>query len=178
MKTARSGQREREKSKDCCNKIRVTAMTSSLENEVQRIVASMGNEQDDQEPATPETKQMRLFTSTIFQTQLLFSKRKETQQRILPQLKQLLQSQASHPLLLVMQWVFLYFFLMLSTLAFQLSLIFHPPIATVIIIPKSQTVTLHATLQQGRVLNPITISQSETTPTTGKGHQDAKQAKG
>jgi len=33
-------------------------------------------------------------------------------------------------------------------------------------------------LQLGRVLSPLTISQSQTTPTTGKGHQDAKQATG
>jgi hypothetical protein len=48
----------------------------------------------------------------------------------------------------------------------------------VTIIPKSQTVTLTGSLQLGRVLQPLTISQSQTTPTTGKGHQDAKQAQG
>jgi hypothetical protein len=56
--------------------------------------------------------------------------------------------------------------------------ILNPPIATVTIIPKSQTVTMTGTLQLGRVLQPLTISQSQTVSTTGKGHQDAKAASG
>ena len=44
--------------------------------------------------------------------------------------------------------------------------------------PKSQTVTLSGTVQLGRVVPPITISQSQTTPATGKGHQDARVATG
>ena len=55
---------------------------------------------------------------------------------------------------------------------------FTPPIATVTIIPKSQTVTLSGTLQLGRLLSPLTLSQSQTVPTTGKGLQIAKQAQG
>src|SRR5207248_10256245 len=54
----------------------------------------------------------------------------------------------------------------------------NPPIATVTIIPKSQQVTLNGTLQLGRVLPPLTISQSQTTATTGKGHQPAERASG
>src|SRR5258708_2035245 len=56
--------------------------------------------------------------------------------------------------------------------------VFFPPIATVTIIPKSQTVTLTGTLQLGRLLHPINIRESQTVPTTGKGHQDAKSATG
>jgi VCBS repeat-containing protein len=69
-------------------------------------------------------------------------------------------------------------FLIVTTLAFQLYCIANPPIATITIMPKSQTVTLSGTLQLGRVLPPLTLSQSQTAPTTGKGHQDAKQAQG
>lgn len=65
-----------------------------------------------------------------------------------------------------------------STLAFQLYCLFYPPIATVTIIPESQQVTLSSTLQLGRILSPLKLSQSQTTPTTGKGHQDAKAATG
>lgn len=72
----------------------------------------------------------------------------------------------------------LYLLLIVSTLAFQRYSIVNPPIATVTIVPKSQTVTLTDTLQLGRLLQPITISQSQTVSTTGKGHQDAKEATG
>ena len=65
-----------------------------------------------------------------------------------------------------------------SSLTFQLYCIVNPPIATITIIPKSQSVTLTGTVQLGRVLPPLTISQSQNTATTGKGHQDAKAATG
>lgn len=68
--------------------------------------------------------------------------------------------------------------LVLSCIAFQVYLLFHPPTTTVTIIPTSQTVTLSGTLQVGRLLSPLTLSQSQTVPTTGKGHQDARQATG
>lgn len=69
-------------------------------------------------------------------------------------------------------------FLIVSNLAFQFFCLFNPPIATVTIIPKSQTVTMTGIVQLGRVLQPLTISQSQTTPTTGKGHQDVRAATG
>src|SRR5439155_14572851 len=72
----------------------------------------------------------------------------------------------------------LFLFIIISSITFQAYLIFNPPIATVTIIPKSQTVSLSGTLQLGRLLNPITISQSQTVATTGHGHQDAKAATG
>jgi Baseplate J-like protein len=66
----------------------------------------------------------------------------------------------------------------ISSILFQLSLVFNPPIATVTIIPNVQTFTLNSTVQLGRMVHPITLSQSATIPTTGKGHQDATQATG
>jgi hypothetical protein len=68
--------------------------------------------------------------------------------------------------------------LIAATIAFQLYCIYNPPIATVTIIPKSQTVTLTGTVRLGRVVTPITLSQSQTTHTTGTGHQAAEKAKG
>jgi hypothetical protein len=53
---------------------------------------------------------------------------------------------------------------------------FFPPTVTVTIMPTSQTLSLTGTFQLGRLLQPITISQSQTVPTTGKGHQDARSA--
>lgn len=72
----------------------------------------------------------------------------------------------------------LYLFCILTCLAFQVYCIFNPPIATVTIVPKSQTVTMTGVLQLGRVLQSLTISQSQTVPATGKGHQDARYATG
>jgi hypothetical protein len=71
-----------------------------------------------------------------------------------------------------------YFVLILSSLFFQLYSIFNVPTATIYLIPKSQQITLTGTLQPGRVLNPITISQSQRTKTTGHGHQDSQRATG
>ncbi|HYT42690.1 MAG TPA: baseplate J/gp47 family protein, partial [Methylomirabilota bacterium] len=71
-----------------------------------------------------------------------------------------------------------YLFLIFSCIAFQFYMILNPPIATVTIIPKMKTVSLAGTLQLGRLLSPLTISQSQTVPTTGKGHQDARAATG
>jgi hypothetical protein len=67
---------------------------------------------------------------------------------------------------------------MLASIIFQVFEVLNPPIATITIIPKSQTISFNGTLQLGRVLSPLTISQSQTAPTTGKGHQDAKKAQG
>lgn len=71
-----------------------------------------------------------------------------------------------------------FLFLVFSCLALQLTLAFNPFIATVTIIPTSQQISLNGTLQLGRLLHPITLSQSQTVTTTGTGHQDAKQAQG
>ncbi len=69
-------------------------------------------------------------------------------------------------------------FLILSCLGFEVYLIFHPPTIQITIIPKTQQVALVGTLHLGRVLVPITLSQSQTIPTTGKGHQDPRAATG
>jgi hypothetical protein len=69
-------------------------------------------------------------------------------------------------------------FLVLSCIAIQLYCIMNPPIATVTIIPQSRHMTLNGIVQEGRVLAPLTIAQSQTTPATGIGHQNAKAATG
>jgi len=69
-------------------------------------------------------------------------------------------------------------FLCLASIALQLHFILNPPIATIILIPKSQTLSLNATVQLGRGIPPTTLSQEKTVPTTGHGHQDARAATG
>src|SRR5260370_40003639 len=74
--------------------------------------------------------------------------------------------------------LFLSFLIPLSCIIFQLYIFFNPPIATIIIIPKSQQVTVTGTLHLGRILSPITISQEAKTQPTVKEHKDARQAQG
>jgi hypothetical protein len=62
--------------------------------------------------------------------------------------------------------------------AFQFYLLLNPFTATVTLVAKSQQLTLQGSLQLGRVLNPITLSQSQTARATGHGHQDARAATG
>ncbi len=68
--------------------------------------------------------------------------------------------------------------LCLMSIMFQFSLIMNPFTAHVALVARSQQVSLTGTLELGRVLTPITLSQSQTAQTTGKGHQDARSATG
>ena len=53
------------------------------------------------------------------------------------------------------------------------------PTVTVEVVPISKSVTLTTPLAlPTRPLAPVTLTRAETTPTTGKGHQDARQATG
>ena len=55
---------------------------------------------------------------------------------------------------------------------------FFPPVVTVMLLPKSQTLTLSGSLQLGRFIAPVTLSQSQTAPVSGRGHQYARAATG
>ncbi len=68
--------------------------------------------------------------------------------------------------------------LLVSAIALQIFLAFNPPVATVTIVPSVHMVTVSATVPLGRLIHPFTLSQSQTTPTTGKRHQDARAAQG
>src|SRR5258707_3443293 len=69
-------------------------------------------------------------------------------------------------------------FLCFASIALQPHFMLNPPIATIILIPKSQTLSLNATAQLGRLLPPTTLSQEKTVPTAGTGSQDASAATG
>ena len=71
-----------------------------------------------------------------------------------------------------------FIFLTLSTILLQIYLLIHPQTTTIILILKSQTVSISSTIRTGRLINPITLSTSQSAPTTGRGHQDAKAATG
>ena len=159
-------------------------MTNRLEDEVQRIVVGMDNEDQnnkereppettEQEPEPDETIHIHYFPDAI----VILKEEAET-----PQQGNVVDStlaQTKHPPVFIAYAICsFYLFLIFFCIAFQVYEILNPPIATVTIIPKSQQVTLNGTLQLGRVLQPLTISQSQITVTTGKGHQDARSATG
>jgi Baseplate J-like protein len=52
------------------------------------------------------------------------------------------------------------------------------PTVTIAITPDVHTVRLHSTATLGKLLSPITLSETETVPATGHGHQDARAATG
>jgi len=82
------------------------------------------------------------------------------------------------PSLLVIAVCFFALTLPIASIAFQLSVAFNPFTATVTILPKSHQVTLSGTVQLGRIVAPLTLRASQTVATTGKGHQDARNATG
>ena len=68
--------------------------------------------------------------------------------------------------------------LCLFCIAVQVNFIVHPFSVTVSLEARSRHVALTGIVPLGRLLNPITISQSSTVQATGHGHQDAKRATG
>src|SRR6266567_7304479 len=145
-------------------------MTNRLEDEVRHIVASMHEQQNSQEQEPPEpTDQEQQPEETIhihyFPDAIVILKEGTESQQEAAAIETTLAEPKQPPLFIGYAVCVFYLFLILSTLAFQVYLLLNPPVATVTIIPKSQTVTLNSTLQLGRLLNPITISQSLTVPT-------------
>src|SRR5207253_2619459 len=69
------------------------------------------------------------------------------------------------------------FFLLLDNVSNTIPTLLTPT-ATITILPKAQQITFTGSLPLGRILSPLTISQSQTIPTTGHGHQDATKATG
>ncbi len=154
-------------------------MTNSLEDEVRRVVASMDERHNGQEQEPPgiteqETKPEETIHIHYFPDAIVILK-EDDEAQIVDSAPVLPRKISKIPAYAICGF---YLLCILSCIAFQVYCIFNPPIATVTIIPKSQHVTLSGTLQLGRILSPFTLSQSQTVPTTGKGHQSAKAATG
>lgn len=153
-------------------------MTNRLEDKVQRLVVNTDEQQNSQqqdilETTGQETQAKETIHIHYFPDAIVILKEEETQ--VVDSAPVVPQKISCKPAYAI---GFLYLLLIVSTLAFQLYCMFNPPTATVTIIPQSQHVSLTGTLQLGRLISPITISQTAMIPTTGKGHQDAKSATG
>src|SRR6266700_2135617 len=137
-------------------------MTNRLEDEVRLLVASMHEQQNSQEQEPPEpTDQEQQPEETIhihyFPDAIVILKEDTESQQEAATIETTLAKPKQPPQFTVYAVCVFYLFLILSTLAFQVYLLLNPPVATVTIIPKSQTVTLNGTLQLGRLLNHITF---------------------
>src|SRR5947199_6353486 len=145
-------------------------MANHLEDEIRAIVANTEN-QESQEQQTPQDEVQDIYVLIVREHEEV----EEDQSQVVDSAPVLPQKVSFLPAYAICSF---YLFLIFSCITFQVYEILNPPIATVTIIPKSQQVTLNGTLQLGRVLQPLTISQSQITVTTGKGHQDARSATG
>ncbi len=142
-------------------------MTNNLEDEVKRIVARM----DDQESQdNPQEEIQDVYV-------LIVREQEEDQTQIVESSPTPTTTQHDS-FLSTYVFVCCSLFLILSTLLFQCYCMVNPHVATITIIPRSQQISLSGTVQLGRVLPPLTISQSQTTKATGHGHQPAAQATG
>ena len=147
-------------------------MTSNLEQEIREVLAKVDNE--DQQPQD-QVKIEDIYVLIVRETDT----EAEDQSQIVESEPAKPSVSAKQPFDYVTLGIVLICCIpLLASILFQVYLLQNPAIATVTIIPKSQTLTLNGTLQLGRVLQPITISQSQTVPTTGRGHQDARAATG
>jgi hypothetical protein len=163
-------------------------MRSNYRDEVNKILASLDNDNNNQEiepeteiPATPSPEPLREIHFIFVREE------EEDEQEIIDSVAQV-EDLDTTPLptqpapqstsnVAIGVWLF-GLLVPLFCIAFQLYLIVNPFTVTVTLLAKSQQLSVTGTLQLGRVLNPITLSQSQTVPTTGKGHQDPKQATG
>ena len=155
-------------------------MTNRLEDEIQRMVVDMDQQRNGQEQDIPEiTEQETQPIDTVhihyFPDAIVILNEQENTTQVVDSAPATSQKISLLPAYAMCVF---YLFLIFSCIAFQVYCIFNPPIATITIIPKTQTTTLTGTLQLGRLLQPLTISQSHAVPTTGKGHQSAKAAAG
>src|SRR6266568_494403 len=149
-------------------------MSSNLEDEIRAIVAGMDN-QENEEQQTPADDIQDIYVLIV----------RETDTEAEDQSNSIESEPVTPPVsakqtfdYVTLGIVLICCIPLLASILFQVYVLQNPAIATVTIIPKSQQVTLSGTLQLGRVLQPITISQSQTVATTGHGHQDTRNATG
>ncbi len=126
-------------------------MNQSLNNQFLQLLQQLNDEreQDDQQPQ-PENEEPEEIIDVYFVRRE--AKPEDTQQVV----DSTPPSQNPPSQLFTAAAVFFCLIIPISSILFQLSLVFNPPIATVTIIPNVQTFTLKSTLHLGRLLHPFT----------------------
>jgi VCBS repeat-containing protein len=152
-------------------------MTKNLEDEIRAVLVQMDDQEHQQETSqqTPPDAIQDVYVLIVREHDEVAEDQAQVVDSVSVPVTPQLTNVSCSPAYTICS---LFLMLLCSTLAFQLYLLFNPAIATITIIPKSQQITLTGTVQLGRVLPPLTISQSQTTPTTGHGHQNARAATG
>jgi Baseplate J-like protein len=153
-------------------------MTNNLEHDVRAIVASMDNQEKEQDPQNQPEDMQDIYVLIVTEHEAAADQTQIVDSTPLAPTQPAPVIVQQDSFLSAYLFVCFSLFLIFATLTFQCYCIFNPLTATVTIIPTSQQVTLNGTMQLGRVLPALTISQSQTTPTTGHGHHLAEQASG
>ena len=150
----------------------------TFEQEFNRILAKFDaeNEQEDSKPFPEE--EPKEFDVYIEPDRITVVKRPEPQEQVFEAVQPPQTPPQTKPIFAyVAMTVSLLLVCYLVTSAFITT--FFPPTVTITLLIKSQTVKATGTLQlPAREVPPITLSQSQTIPTTGRGHQDARSANG
>src|SRR5260370_14908207 len=148
----------------------------TIDEDINRILATLNNNGSEEDIGKLESEEPEDIDVYIEPDRMTFIKRSKPQAQVIEAVK---------PPQIQPQPYFAYFALTVSLLlvsylvtsAFFLT--FFPSSVAVTILIKSQTIKTTGTLQlQARQIQPITLSESQTNPTTGKGHQDARSANG
>ncbi len=152
-------------------------MTNNLEDEIRAIVVSMDNQesQESQDNTQSPHEVEDIYVLIVREHEEV----EEDQSKVVESepVNPPLQQKQSFPYL-TLGIVLICLLPMLASILLQFYLLQNPPVAIITLVPKSQQVSLSGTLQLGRLLPSLSISQSQITRTTGRGHQDARNATG
>src|SRR5690349_8632789 len=157
---------------------------SQYAKEIHRILASLNGQED--EDATPLPEEEDLGTIHVYPVEgggiLLTRTPLEDEEAASP----VIDSQLDRPAMRAaprtpppfVLFLLLLCLLLVGDLADNQLISLMTPTATIAITPEVHTIRLQSTATPGKLLSPITLSQSQTVPATGHGHQDARAATG
>jgi baseplate J-like protein len=159
-------------------------MHETFVDHMQHIVASMDNEQCNQEQETPgtseqETEPAETIHIHYFPDAIVIVKEDGDTAQQDNTVETTLAHTKKPPVLIAYAICLGYLFLIFSCITFQVYCVFNPPGATIRILTTQTPITTHTTVTlPAHQLTPLVFSQTQTINTTGRGHQPATQARG
>ncbi len=148
----------------------------AIDEDIGRIFATLtsNGKEGEEETGKLENEEPEEFDVYIEADRITVVKRPEPEAKVIDAVKP---SEPQPYVALGVMTVSLLLILYLVTSACILT--FFPPIVTVTIIPKAKVITATGTVQlPARQIPPISLSESLTVQTTGRGHQDSKSGTG
>lgn len=153
---------------------------SQYAKEINRILASLNGQED--EDATPLPEEEELDTIHVYPVEgggiLLTRTPLDEEEPVAPVIDSQPTMQAAPRTPPFVLFLLLLCLFLVGDLADNQLIALMTPTVTIAITPAVHTVRLHSTASLGKLLSPITLSQSITVPATGRGHQDARAATG